>query len=133
MILSISDISNQIGKKIIVRYLMVSILCLLFSQIYEAFSHEVYSSYMLYLFLIPLILGGVVFSFFYFLESIPYPKECARVVYHGAVVTLSVGSCLTGILEIYGTTSSYISLYGYLGVTLLVIAIVLYIKQCLKG
>lgn len=37
----------------------ISVICLIFGIIYECFSHGVYSNYMKYAFVIPLVFGGI--------------------------------------------------------------------------
>ena len=43
-------------------YLIVSLFCALFGAVYEMFSHEVYSYYMIYAFAFPLIGGTLLFQ-----------------------------------------------------------------------
>ena len=42
-------------------YLIISVLCAVFGAVYELFSHKVYSIYMIFAFMIPL-LGGTINS-----------------------------------------------------------------------
>ena len=49
----------------------------------------------------------------------------ARLAHHGAVATATVGACLTGVFQIYGTSSGWVSLYWAAAVLLAVIAGVL--------
>ena len=42
-------------------YLFISLLCILFGAVYEYYSHEVYSYFMLYAFVIPLAGGALPF------------------------------------------------------------------------
>jgi len=99
------------------RYLWISLSCLIFSLIYELFSHGVYSSFMVLLFLFPLLLGAVPFSLL--ARAGIFPPDAARRDYHAGIATLATGSCLTGILEIYGTTSPYLRFYWMAGIILL--------------
>ncbi|MCH4265308.1 MAG: hypothetical protein LKF79_01530 [Solobacterium sp.] len=64
MTLYTSDTEKTINKKqrfsrYAVFYLLFSAVCLIFSMVYEFYSHGVSSIYMRYLFLIPLVLGFV--------------------------------------------------------------------------
>lgn len=61
MILSTLDINRM--NKTALYYLFISLFCILFGAVYELFSHEVYSYFMLYAFVIPL--GGGALPFFY--------------------------------------------------------------------
>ena len=66
MTLSTLDIRSL--KKQGIIYVIISIFCLIFGQVYEIFSHEVYSNYMIYAFLIPLIFGAGVSFALYFIK-----------------------------------------------------------------
>ena len=99
------------------RYLWISLFCLIFSLIYEFFSHGVYSSFMVLLFLFPLLLGAVPFSLL--ARTGILPPDAVRRDYHAGIATLATGSCLTGVLAIYGTTSPYVSVYWIVGLFLL--------------
>lgn len=95
-------------------YLLISVFCAVFGAVYERFSHEVYSYYMLYAFLFPLILGAVVFlSFALFGKRMP--GMAARWFYHAGVATWTVGSFMEGVLEIYGTTNRLVLGYWIVG------------------
>ena len=78
------------------RYLWISLFCLIFSLIYELFSHGVYSSFMVLLFLFPLLLGAVPFSLL--ARTVILPPDASRRDYHAGIATLVTGSCLTGFL-----------------------------------
>lgn len=123
-----SDIDRQRKgmTKIGFIYLFVSLFCVLFGAVYEWFSHEVYSYFMLYAFVFPLV-GGVVpfFGLAFCRAFIPGRITCN--LYHSAIATLTIGSLFQGVLEIYGTTNRLVSVYWILGVLLLLPAIVTYV------
>lgn len=73
---------------------------------------------MIFLFLFPLLLGAVP-AFSMSIAFVPVPSAAARCTWHAGVAALSVGSCLSGILEIYGTTSPYVWVYWAVGAALL--------------
>ena len=100
------------------RYLLISLFCLIFSCVYESFSHGVRSGFMIFLFLFPLLLGAMP-AFVMSIAFVPVPSAAARCFWHAGVAALSVGSCLSGILEIYGTTSPYVWVYWVVGSLLL--------------
>lgn len=107
-------------------YLIVSIVCAAFGAIYELFSHEVYSYFMLYAFLFPMI-GGL-FPFFLLAYShMRLPDRTACHFYHAGIATLTVGSLFTGVLEIYGTTNQLTIVYWIVGVVFLVLGVGRYI------
>lgn len=121
-------------------YLAASIFCAVFGAVYELFSHGVYSYFMIYAFAFPL-LGGVLpfllLSYFaqrhtrtYQESKIPsrfMPNTYARNTYHCGIIALTVGSLLTGVLEIYGTTNALLSIYWLAGSALMLVGIVIYL------
>ncbi len=50
---------NYSGKHRIAKNIILAVFCILFAAIYEAFSHQVYSAYMIGEFLFPVVLGIV--------------------------------------------------------------------------
>lgn len=121
MILSILD--NKYLKKQRKIYLIISIICLIFSLIYEHFSHEVYSFYMISAFLIPLILGSVV-STLLSMKNIRVSR-ISNNLYNASVATFTIYFVMRGFLEIYGTTNSIINIYPIVGIILLFVSIIL--------
>ncbi|WP_314909005.1 hypothetical protein [Oribacterium asaccharolyticum] len=105
-----------------IRYLFLSVFVFVFSQIYEYFSHGVYSNYMLYAFLIP-FLGLSVPSFLLHSLKKALPAN-SRFLWKCGIATLTVGSIYKGILEIYGTNGYFEFPYLFLGVTLCVSAVI---------
>ena len=112
-------------------YLLISLFCVLFGMIYEHFSHEVYSGYMIYAFLFPLIMGTLVF-FVLALFGRHFPGAIALNLYHSSVTALTVGSIFRGVLDIYGTDNPLIAVYWVSGITLGFAAVICYIISCLK-
>ena len=89
--------------------LMVSIFFGLFGAVYELFSHQVYSYFMIYAFALPLVLGTLPWAL-----ALRYGKRVRAGVpalWDAAVLTLTVGSVLRGVLDIYGTTSRLLIAY----------------------
>lgn len=107
--LSTSDIKKQWRI-----YIIAVIGCIFFASTYEAFSHGVYSNYMIYAFLIPLIMGAGVSYILYFINKkskVTLPGKFEKNMYNAAVATLTFGSIFNGVLEIYGTTNSKVYVY----------------------
>ena len=91
-------------------YLGISVFVFIFGQIYEYFSHGVYSIYMLYAFLIPFIglfipslLNNIILKRTVS-DNVTLPWKCG-------IATLSAGSIYKGILEIYGTSGTFEMVY----------------------
>lgn len=105
--------------KMALRYLIMSAAAALIGAVYECFSHEVYSYYMIYAFAIPLVLGEV--PSLLLLKracSCRIPHMCSLMWQFG-ILTLTVGSLFQGVLEIYGTTNRLIILYLIVGSALM--------------
>ena len=105
------------AAKIALIYLIIAIFCAAFGAIYELFSHEVYSFFMLYAFAFPLC-GGVLPYLLYALSGKPLPHPWDRLLGHAGIAALTVGSIVTGVLEIYGTTNLLTRAYWVVGAVL---------------
>lgn len=132
--MSTSDTNNKskLLKRTSVTYLYVSIFCLIFSLIYEHFSHGVYSPYMIYAFAIPLAGGCLPFLFLNHIADKYLPDSPSLHLHHFAIATLTIGSILQGILEIYGTTNQLVIYYLYIGVLELLASWLLYGVKLIK-
>ena len=100
-------------------YLIFTGFCLLFSIIYEHFSHNVTSPYMTRAFLIPLVCGALP-SLALSLARLPLPEKGSSRLWHFGIITLTIGSLVRGILDIYGTTNQKVTLYLIAGIVFLV-------------
>ncbi len=118
--MSTSDI-----KKKIKQFLIITIITLLFSIIYEYFSFGVISKYMILAPLIPLILGVLTYLLLKN-EKVGYIESS---MYSNGVYTLLIGSILQGVLEIYGTTNKLMIIYLVVGIGLIFISLIIYIKK----
>lgn len=99
----ISDINKKL-KNNIVSMFIVSIICLIFSTIYNHFGHGIYSFYMTFLFLWSLI-GGAWYVLLLLLDTVP--NRISINTMNAGVATLTAGSLVKGISEIAGTYSNY--------------------------
>lgn len=118
------ELNRRQASKTAFVYLLVALFFVLFGAVYEIYSHEVYSYYMLYAFAFPLIGGTLVFNILSFLKLLKYPNAIARNLYHSGIATLTVGSVVQGVLEIYGTTNALSNYYWSVGIVLIVIGVV---------
>lgn len=125
--MSISDIEHKKAKKASVIYCFLAVFCGLFSAVYEHFSHGVYSNYMVWLFLFPLIGGTIPFAVIARQYKLTYPGSLSVNLYNSGIATLTVGSCFQGILEIYGASSEYLLIYWIAGTALVVAAVAIYL------
>lgn len=100
------------------RYLAASIVIAAAAAVYGLFSHGVYSYFMTYAFMVPLLAGalphltaalktacGKACGSLY--EKISGAKDAQLAL----VATLTAGSLLKGVLDIYGTTNRLLAVY----------------------
>ena len=112
-------------KRTVVVYLFVTLFCVLFSAVYEYFSHEVYSYFMLYAFVFPLAGGALPFvSMAFYGKSLPGRIACN--LYHSGIAALTVGSLFQGVLDIYGTTNRLALVYWIAGALFLFLGMIAY-------
>ncbi|MFB0919279.1 MAG: hypothetical protein QMB62_00120, partial [Oscillospiraceae bacterium] len=102
-------------------FLCITLFCGLFSAVYENFSHGVYSNFMVYLFLFPFVGGVLPYAVLGLTSHMPCPSRPVSRLYNSGIAALAVGSCVKGVLDIYGTTSAYMPIYWALGAVLVVI------------
>ena len=105
------------------QYVFLSLFIFVFAQIYEYFSHGVYSNYMLYAFLIP-FLGLAVPSFLLHSLKKTLPANSCF-LWKCGIATLTVGSIYKGVLEIYGTNGFFEFPYLFLGVGICMVAVLM--------
>jgi len=110
-------------------YLCIALFCGLFSAVYEYFSHGVFADFMVYLFAFPLIGGVLPYAVLGFLRRAACPPLTLARVYNSGIAALTAGSCVQGILDIYGTSSVYIPVYWILGGVLVLIPLALYLVR----
>lgn len=117
MTLFTSDTDHKLRRsaKTCLVYLLTACFCALFGGIYESFSHGVYSYPMLYAFAYPLIGGGLPFLILGLSRCKVYPGAMEAAIYHCGIATLTLGSIIRGVLEIYGTTNYLTVYYLYAG------------------
>lgn len=115
MFTSVTDINAKKEAKTALTYLLISIFCVIFGAVYELYSHEVYSYFMIYAFVFPLVGGTLPFSILSLIHTRKYPCTLVRNLLHSGVATLTIGSFVRGILDIYGTTNQLSEYYWWLG------------------
>ena len=108
-------------------YLLAAVCCALFGAVYELFSHEVYSFFMIYAFAFPLLLGVIPF-FLMYKHGRRFPGKAADLV-HAGVAALTVGSIMQGVLQIYGTSSPLTAVYWAAGVVLVSVGWLLTVRS----
>lgn len=107
-------------------YLSVTLFCGLFSAVYEHFSFGVISNYMVYLFVFPFLGGVLPYTILGLIPGAPCATDAASRVYNSGIAALAAGSCIRGVLDIYGTSSVYLPVYWLSGVLLIIAGLELY-------
>ena len=96
----------------------ITIFTVIFAAIYEHFSFGVYSGFMVFMFIFPLVLG--------FLPSLVIAIKgwgSLPRLWNDGVITITMGSLLKGVLEIYGTSNPYTTWFMLLGGVLLILGV----------
>ncbi len=108
-------------------FFSITLFCGLFSAVYERFSHGVYSNFMVCLFLFPFLGGVLPYAVLGLAPKIPCPSRAASRLYNSGIATLAAGSCIKGVLDIYGTASVYIPVYWAAGIALTILGFAAYL------
>jgi len=113
-------------------YLVIALFCVLVGAIYEHFSHGVYSAFMVYAFVFPLAGGALPFMAMGFFRSKRLPDRASLNLYNSGIATLTVGSIMQGVLEIFGTTNDLLEIYWFAGLGFILIGLAIYIAKGLR-
>ena len=108
---------------------ILAVTCGIFAFVYECFSHQVYSPFLIGAFLFPVLLGVIPDlvrmkasrSHRYSIKG----GSLAIVLQQCGIYTLTAGSIFKGILDIYGTTNSNGVIYWWVGGGLFIGGIIL--------
>ena len=133
MYLLVTEKKPGVLKKEAFIYLLISLVCMIFGAVYEVFSHGVYSPYMVCAFAAPLTGGTLMFLLLDRANQKVMPGRIPLQLYHAGIATLTVGSIVQGILEIYGTTIRLLSLYWAVGACLPAAGAILYMGGIFMG
>lgn len=129
--------SEKISKNVmrtLFTYIGVTLFIILFSTIYELNSHNVYSSYMVFAFLYPLIFGVGMYTLLRLIPIARVPGVIPSTIYNFGVAMLTVRSIFIGVLDIYGTTNkAMVTIYTVLALTFIIIGFGLYLFIIIKG
>ena len=107
------------------RYLAASIVIAAAAAVYGLFSHGVYSYFMTYAFMIPLLAGALPHLIAAMKggdSDLAEKLHESRSIQLAFVATLTVGSLLKGALDIYGTTNRLLIAYPVIAAAILVFA-----------
>ncbi|MBQ3161278.1 MAG: hypothetical protein IJC04_04045 [Oscillospiraceae bacterium] len=110
-------------------YLLITIFCSVFGAVYELFSHEVYSFYMIYAFAIPLLGGVLPFMLAAMFNTSEFPGRLSLNLYNSGIAALTTGSIVNGVLEIYGTDNPLVYAYVFSGILFILAGIIVYMVK----
>ncbi len=118
--------------RLILVDLVATLFCALFGAVYERFGHGVYSYWMLYAFGFPLLLGVMPL---YLLEALhaPLPGDLRWGLYHAGIATLTVGSLVSGALELSRTPSPLTAAYWLAGEGLALLGGLLFVVRLARA
>jgi len=104
-------------------YLIITILTIIFSSVYLKLSFGVVSYFMKYIFVIPLVLGVIVY---FILDKLKFVQSdrLSFNLYNAAIFTLIVGAGIQGILEICGAESKYTPIYLIISIIFIIITLI---------
>ena len=123
-----STSANTIWLKKAMTQLYVTLFVALFGAIYEHFSHEVYSFYMIYAFAIPLVLGVLPYSLAA-LHGAAAIQIRGTKYWNAGICTLTLGSVFQGVLIIAGYTNRLIAVYPIAGVAMLALGLITALRR----
>ena len=101
-------------QKHLIGSIIAALFCALFAAVYEAFSFGVYSYFMLFAFVAPLLGCSLPYSIMIF-KNKNIPDTLALYLWNSGIAALTVGSIIEGVIEIYGTTNYLIIIYWVAG------------------
>ena len=122
-------LSTLVTRREIMAYLISFIFVLLFGQIYEIFSHNVYSNFMMFACIIPVI--GLIITSIIYLSRIKSSSK-GRLFIGLSLITLTIWMIINGVLEIYGTTNKLVNIYPIITIILILIALISFIGNEVK-
>jgi hypothetical protein len=119
-------------RKTSIIFLALSLFCIFFNWIYGRYGHGVHSDHMTYMFGYPLLGGAAVYLLIGALPKAWLPGRFAINLYNSGIATLTVGSALSGIFDIAGTTSPYQLVFAIAGIAMVSLGVLGYFVAGLK-
>ncbi len=101
-------------QKHLIGSIIAALFCALFAAVYEAFSFGVYSYFMLFAFVAPLLGCSLPYSIL-ILKNKKIPGTSALRLWNSGIAAITVGSIVQGVIEIYGTTNQLVIIYAIAG------------------
>lgn len=101
-------------QKHLIGSIIAALFCALFSSVYESFSFGVYSYFMLFAFVVPLLGCSLPYSIIVFRNK-HIPDIMALRLWNSGIAALTVGAIIQGVIEIYGTSNHLVIIYAIVG------------------
>ena len=117
---SVTNPSKKRFRKTALIYALLTIFFFAFSRIYESFSFGETSSYMHYLFAIPLA-GGILLLLF--MKVIPNLSRLSLNLWNSAVAIMTAGMLFRGIVNLSGRSTTLDMPYWYVGAAFTILAL----------
>jgi len=117
---SVTNPSKKRFKKTALIYTLLSIFFFAFSRIYESFSFGETSTYMYYLYAVPLV-GGLLLLII--LKIIPNLSVPTLILWNSAVAIMTAGMLFRGIVNLSGRSTTLDQPYWYLGTAFAALAL----------
>ena len=117
---SVTNPSKKRFKKTALIYTLLSIFFFAFSRIYESFSFGETSTYMYYLYAVPLV-GGLLLLII--LKIIPNLSRLSLNLWNSAVAIMTAGMLFRGIVNLSGRSTTLDQPYWYLGTAFAALAL----------
>jgi peptidoglycan/LPS O-acetylase OafA/YrhL len=114
-------------------FLAIALLCAIINWIYGRYSHGVHSDYMTFMFAYPLLGGAAVYLLIGTLSKARLPGRFAINIYNSGIATLTVGSALSGVFAIAGTSSPYQPVFMIAGIAMVSLGVLCYFITGLKN
>ena len=127
MFTSVTDKARRRVLRHAAGELAAAIFCGVFGMIYELFSHEVYSYWMIYAFMFPLAAGLVLVIMALGCKRPPARKFLNTL--NAAIAALTLGSISAGVVAIYGSTNVLVKVYPVIGGIMLLAAVFFFITE----
>jgi len=109
---SVTNPSKKCFKKTALVYTLLSIFFFAFSRIYESFSFGETSTYMHYLYAVPLV-GGILLLILF--KIIPNLSRLSLNLWNSAVAIMTAGMLFRGIVNLSGRSTTLDMPYWYVG------------------
>ena len=117
-------------RRAALAWLLAAAFVAVFSRVYQVFSHDVWSASMVFAFMYPLLGGALPLTVCALCSVRVIPGRLCRWLLSAGLAALTVGSVLSGVLEIYGTANRLLAVYRFVGWPLVVLAVLLYLLGC---